>query len=316
MKRIDFRYALEWPFAFSESFISYVNFSIKGEIVFFEDNGLIIPLILKKKYFFKIGYILHKPFAIDRAISIDEEEGFLYKLLCFCKTDLKLHFSKTILHVCIYHPPRMSKIVLEDIGILRLSFQGKKDIDIFNNFQPQYRNIIRKAEKDNIKIIKGLDQIPIFYGLYEESMENENVVYDSIEAIKLLCNSDYNNIDCLVAYVDGKPDAALLNTIGGGNVYNLFAASKKKPKHKGSLKFLHWVAIQEYLKQNIKSYQLGGIRIGNPTNNSKLQRIADFKLRFGAEVDKGYHFVYVCNSLYYSLYKILINIKHGIEKNI
>ena len=313
MKICEFKYSKEWPVPFSDDFFRYVNTAIQGEQIFFEYENCFIPLILKKKYIFKIGYFIHPPMKNGQKLSLQEEKVFFEKLIAFLKDKKTLDFIMPPIHIEVFQQIPMKSLEYK-LGIIRLSLKNKTEEEVFFSFKPIYRNLIRKALKEEVIMKFGMEYFDDFYQLYQEKLKQENSPFDSYDQIKKIATSleKTNSMTCGVAYVNGKPDAGIVNIHDAKNAYYLWAGTATDA-HPGSLRLLHWEIIQNYVKLGIENYRMGAARQGDHLNE-KHARLRAFKLGFGSVIDEGYHFILVINSLKYKLYNLLINLKTKIKK--
>ena len=301
------------PISFSKEFFNYLNTDVQGDLVFFEENEIFMPIILKKKMIFKIGYCVHPPLKKGNKISELEEKDFFESLNKFLKQDKIIDFIYPPIHIENFqHIPKNG--LGNKIGIIRLSLKNKSEEEVFNSFKPIYRNLIRKAQKENVEVRFGLDCFDDFYRLYKDKLELEKAPYDSYDQIKKLLFPlhDSDNSLCVVAYCNGVPDAGIVNMNDNVNAYYLWAGTSTNA-HQGSLRLIHWEIIKKYLAKGIENYRMGAAREGDLLNE-KHARLLAFKTGFGSQVDKGYHFIFIVNKFKYKLYIGLLKLKAKLKK--
>jgi hypothetical protein len=289
-------------------FQNYLNQKFDGKLNSIEIDGFRLDLFIKIKMGFKVGYLVGCFSESDNQIKIDD-----YPLV-FDK--FQKYFSKNKMVDFIFPPIHLSnfskypvKSNYWGLGIIRLNLENKTIDQLFSNFKSVFRRHIRNAEKDEVKVVFGLEYFDQFYNLYSKRLINENAVFDTKAALQeLLDKADENySFQCGLAIRNGNIDAAILNLSDESNAYYMFGASSNNA-HNGSFRLLHWELIKLYQSSNLKSYQLGALR-GQEINSEKHQRLADFKLGFGADVVEGYHFDWILSPWKYKIYKLLIFIK-------
>lgn len=304
----DYKYSSDWPYPFSDPFINYLNYDIDGEKKFIEYNNIILPLLVRRKFIFKIGYFIYPPTKSGIKLSENDEKDFFQALTKFLKAKHIIDFIQAPLHFENFsHLPENSTGY--ELGIIKLPLKHKTEEDIFASFDSPHRRDIRKAIRENVEVKFGMEYFNDFYKIYQEKLTKEKSYTDPAKKILLLCNDSESptNVSCGVAYHKGKPDAAIFNVNDRYNAYYLFAGTSKS-SHAGSLRLLHWEVIKQYMKSGIENYHLGGARTGKMLNEKHTRLIA-FKTGFGASISKGYHFVLVLNRFKYNLYKLLLKLK-------
>jgi lipid II:glycine glycyltransferase (peptidoglycan interpeptide bridge formation enzyme) len=298
---------------FSTEFYNYLNTDIKGNLFFIEEDGIQMPVIIKNKSFFKIGYCVHPPLKYGITLNEKEEVDFFKKLYSLLKSNKTIDFIKPPIHIENFkHIPPSA--IGHSIGIIRLSLKDKTEEEVFSQFKPIYRNLIRKAQKENVEVKFGIEYFDDFYKLYKDKLVLENAPYDSYEQIKKMVFS-LDSLDrslCGVAYCNGIPDAGIVNINDRINAYYFWAGTTLKP-HQGSLRLLHWEIIKKYISLGIQNYRMGAAREGDLLNE-KHARLLAFKTGFGSQVDKGFQFTFVVNKFKYNLYQFLIKLKVKIRK--
>jgi lipid II:glycine glycyltransferase (peptidoglycan interpeptide bridge formation enzyme) len=313
MEVVDFEYTNEWPITFSNEFFNFLNTSINGKRIFFKHENCILPVILKKKHTFKIGYFIHPPLKNGKKLTQIEEVIFFNSLLIYLKSKKIVDFIIPPIHTENFqHIPKNS--IGYELGIIKLTIKNLTEETVFTSFKSIYRNLIRKAIKDNVSVKFGMEYFDDFYALYQQKLILENAPYDSYELIKEIALNLNNsrNVICGVAYVGNKPDSAVLNFNDNKNAYYMWAGTSNN-SHPGSLRLLHWEIIQIYLKKGIEYYRMGGARKGD-FSNEKHTRLLNFKRGFGSDVETGFHFTFIINLLKYRMYKMLVFLKTKLNK--
>lgn len=154
--------------------------------------------------------------------------------------------------------------------------------DIFKNFRKTTRNLIRRAEKEEVLIKKTTKQSDflVFLQLYNETARREKFVpHQGIEnEFELFKKID--SVVLFIGYHKGVPQAASLIVFYGKQaVYH----------HSGSIKsgvpvnyLLQWEAIKEAKRRGCKYYNFWGV---SPLNNSRhpWRGLTTFKEGFGGE---------------------------------
>jgi len=313
MRLCKFEYTKNWSITFSNDFFNYLNTSVNGRQIFIEHENIVMPIILREKFSFKIGYCIHPPLKDGKKLLLAEEKFFFEALSVYLRRNKIVDFILPPIHTENFqHLPQKSKGF--KLGIIRLPLKNRTEDEVFASFDSIYRNLIRKALKEEVIVKFGIKYFDDFYKLYQEKLVLENAPYDTYDQIKEITANLIKTgcATCAVAYINDKPDAGMVNINDNKNAYNMWAGTSTK-SHPGSLRLVHWEIIRLYFKMGIENYRMGGARQGTQLNE-KHARLLHFKAGFGCVVDDGYHFTFVVNTFKYKIYKSLMTIKSKIKK--
>jgi len=300
-----------FPPSFLKSYLRFQQTEADIVAVVGDENQTFVPLAIQKKYGFRIGRFLYKPFNCSKELSAEEEKRFLNGLKIFLSEKNIADVLLAPLHICVFHGLPEAALAAP-LGIIRVDLKNKTEEDVFSKFQPRYRTVIRKAERDKVRTEFGMKCFDDFFRLYRETQKRENAVGDSRELIqKIAEHLGSEHAQCGIAYKDDQPDAALFNIYNPVEAYYLYGGTASPTLHDGSFKLLQWEAIRQLLQKGVGRYCLGGARRGN-MEGTKYQRIIEFKMRFGAEIEEGYHLIVPITAkygLYQKLMKIYLRMK-------
>ena len=161
MEIIKFDSIINPPISFSKEFFEYLDAAIHGEQIFFKHENAIMPVILKRKMIFKIGYCSHPPLKNGCKLSSEEEIVFFQELNKYLKKTKSVDFIFSPIHIENFsHVPNNS--IGHKIGIIRLSLKNKSEDEIFACFKSMYRNLIRKAIKEEVIVKFGMEYFDDF----------------------------------------------------------------------------------------------------------------------------------------------------------
>lgn len=308
MEIIPFEYSTDFPFSLSKTFTEYLNGGINGKLIIVKEGETIVPLLLKTKLRFKIGYFVHIPLKSGVRLMANEEKEFIESLSQFLKKHKLADFVIPPLHIENFsNLPKNA--VGHKLGIIAVEIENKTETQIFEAFKPVYRRHIRNAEKIDVEIKFGAEYFDDFYSIYSEKLKQENAVHDSYETLKKMIESCEEGIhfQCGVAYLNGKIEAGILNVSDKFGAYYLFGGSSRNA-HNGSFRLLHWELIKKYKALNLKYYKLGAHREGSMLTE-KHARLASFKMGFGAEIQEGFQYTLIIRPIKFWLYNKLIHLK-------
>lgn len=308
MEIIPFEHLINFPFSLSETFIEYLNGGINGKLIVVKEGDTIVPILLKTKFKFRVGYFVHIPLKSGIRLILDEEKEFIESLSRFLKKYKLVDFVMPPLHIENFNDlPKNANG--NKLGIISLILENKTETQIFESFKSVYRRHIRNAEKTGVEIKFGTEYFDDFYSIYSEKLKQENAVHDSYTTLKKMVDSNEEGIlfQCGVAYLNGKIEAGILNGSDQFGAYYLFGGSSRNA-HNGSFRLLHWELIKKYKAMNLKYYKLGAYREGTMLTD-KHTRLASFKMGFGAEIQEGYQYTLIIHPIKFWLYNKLVQLK-------
>ncbi len=306
MRLIDFREVpdleLQYPLFFQKNYADYER--TKGwEVKIFTDGSSYMPVKLKKTRFIKQGQYLYPPMIAGKRLTTNNEEAFLTRFITFCKNSAICDFIIPPLHYSLFAVvPKGSYFT--PLGIIVVNLQ-KTDDELFKAFSSNYRNEIRKAQNENIEVVFDNSFFTPFYNLYKNTHLRQGIYFDSEQELRNLTNS-LGEKSCAIAVVKKGDEiyGAALVLVNGSEAYYFQSGAAENCPYPGANKLLQ-LEIMKWLKgRGVTRYVMGGYRQGN-VKGTKYEGIQKFKLRFGAEVEEGFHF-YTQISWRYTLYKNLL----------
>jgi len=267
----------------------------------FVDENFILPYFIDKRLIFKRMIFSYGLIPLKSNLTLNDEKKFLENVIDYI-TDKKLcdfiykAQSNVIFNVC----PKGSDCVEWGSYIVDLSLS---EDEILKNMHAKHRNVIRKAIKDNVRIVKE-NSIKTVYEIIADTMKRQKVIfYPSLDFLKNLATNLSSNIEFFSAYKDDKIQGAAVFIYDEENAFYMYGGSIQKP-YIGSLNLLHYEAMKYFKSLGVKNYDFVGARI-NFEKGSKYEGLDRFKKRFGGELKKGYTFRYVVNPLKFKLFNII-----------
>jgi lipid II:glycine glycyltransferase (peptidoglycan interpeptide bridge formation enzyme) len=182
---------------------------------------------------------------------------------------------------------------------------NKNEDEIWNNFA--YKSCkyeINRGNKLNLKLYMNTNYDE-FYKLLNTFIEIKGYTH-SINRKRFSEITEHG--DLFTVEFNGEIICGHFCLVDGNNrARYLWGASKRLLKEYGCIvgaanRWLHWQAIKYYKRKGVGHYDFGGINL-NP--DSLAYGITKFKLSFGGEIEKEYHYVVVNNS-YLKLAKTFI----------
>ena len=250
----------------------------------FDDDELICgcPVSIRKKGFFTMA---RRPFATPYAGIIlkggddDVELRALAEMICF----LSSHFNYTKL---VHTPSFRNMQAFRDYGwSIGQKYTYIIDLDdeesIWNRFECDLRNVIRKARRNGISVRECWDADP-FYELYKDTFENRGIsITITRDTIGRLCEYlKSGGIGRLFTAEtsNGEVGAAAIVTWDETSAYYTLSASHPILRTSGAPSLLLWEIIRE-MSRRFRTFDLVGANIPS---------IAQFKKQFNPRL-VGYH---------------------------
>jgi len=288
---------------FSDAYDRYTR-NRGEETIYFWNNKEILPLRIKHAFFLTGGVFDTEPFCLEENVGEEEKQNFLDSV-CFLLKKVKVHWvvcSQTSSFI-VY--PRYAKVVPKGNLIVDLQLSEEK---LFQNIHSKHKNSIRRAEKNDVRILYNTKEVLNDYRKIEvETWKRSGGKGRTIAYFDGIFESLPNNADFSVAYKDGDPQAGgvfLYNTAMG---YYLHGSTKSKPEP-GAANYLLWNEMLRLKENGTRMFNFVGYRL-NPDENSKLYGIQHFKERFGGIIYPSFNFRYVSNNFMYKLYCLAMQLK-------
>lgn len=297
----------EYPLYFSKKYVEFEKQNGNDSVLFYTENNTVIACRIYTKLFFKFLKPYCPPYKNGNRLSVEEEQVFLNEWVNYLKKTNNFHrvIQSYTMDVFAAYP---EKSVYAPFGQIYFDLEKNTEEELFNKFASRYKRYVREIEAagDAIAIKTDSAQLDVLYKLYESLHKNQNLYHDKYAYM----SSMYNILapeNCTVTsiYYDGDIEGSLLVTHNSKEAYFLFGGAVYPTKSNGSIKYLHWEVVRKLKQQNVKKAILGGYRLSD-VKGTKLSGIQDFKIRFGAEVKKGYLWKMDINPAMAKLYDNLI----------
>lgn len=283
------------------------NGNTESFIYYNEKCNAIVPFRINKLKFLNKADYFYIPIGTDgRELEAIREKTFIDEFHIFLKKKKICDVIFPPLHFCNFKSIP-DNVIYYKLGIIVLKINGNVD-EIFNKMTSNYRNEIRKALKNNVKAAFGNELLNEVHTLYTIPHKIQKIQFEPLLFFDGLKNAFVNNIQFGVSYKDDSAETAILNLFDKNNAYYFYAGTNEKITTPGSNKLLLWESIKFFKTLGIKEFILGGYRDPNLTDK-KHNGIQDFKLRFGADIIQGYHFIKVISPLRYKLFSFALTVK-------
>ena len=250
----------------------------------------VLPAFLQRKGIFKLITSPLREAATPYGGPIIKESLLRDVTLAFDK------FTKSIGYVDVTFSPKMrldyeilKKYNYEERFTYILNLD--QDIDnVWKNLNKKCRNMIRKAEKSDVKIIEGdkKEYLEEYYKMVEDAYKKSNIKPPiSTKYYKILFEALYpNNLKILFAEYDGRLIAGAIFPYFEDRIYYWDGASHQEYNKVAPNNLIQWHLIEWAVENRFKVYDMIGANIPS---------IAKFKASFGGD-RIGYFYVYKFNS--------------------
>jgi hypothetical protein len=206
-----------------------------------------------------------------------------------------------------------SKVIYFKLGILFIDLT-KEISDILISMNSSYRSKIRQAQKKNIEVSFDKNNLSEFYKVYAEVYNLQNKSSEERLFFEKHLNRLQEKIIVGLSKFSNITESTIFCIVDSQNCYYEYGGTVDKPHFSGSNKLLFLSLMEKLKESNCEKLILGGYR-DSVEDDSKINGIQTFKLRLGANVRDGYHFIKVLNPLKYNIYNLLLKIKSIITRN-
>ena len=270
------------------------------------DLRFILPYVKYKKSIFRFLQFQTSTIYVGGEATVGDEKEFLEGAVAFLRREgIDFTLQPPASAVFITHPQRCLYV---PFGSYILDLAATEE-ELWSNVHQKHRNVIRKAQKNDIRIVWGNENVDIAYDLLTQTMDRSNMSFYDREKFGRFMDALDANARIFVAFYDEEPQGCAVIPFSGHSAYYLYGGSIKEP-FLGSLNLLHWEAIRYFKSLGVRYYDFVGARV-EPEKGSKLEGIQRFKSRFGAEMKVGYLWKVPLHKSKYTLYKSLVSLRDG-----
>ncbi len=280
----------------------YLNYK-SDNYGWFLSEKFVLPFYITKKLIFKRLFFTTEVVYLTKA-SIEEEKLFLNDVIKISKLKKIDIIDVPQVNAIFNTYPDNSTFTQFGTYIADLALSEE---ELFNNLHPKHRNVIRKAMKDGVIIKNSHEYLKECYDIIKSTYSRQKKSFLTLKEFEELKTYLNENVSFYIALKDNiiQGCAVLLWNTGHSSFY-LFGGSIISP-YGGSLNLLHWQAMLDMKKSNVKWYDFFGARI-KPEEGSKLEGIQRFKERFGGVLKTGYLWKCSLNPFKAVLFKIVYKI--------
>jgi len=295
-----------FPIFFYDNWLQMLKKDNAKPIIFYDEiQEILVPVIIYKIKFIKKAEYIFAPLKYDASRLLPSDE---YEFL----NDFHKHLKTN--KICDIIVPPSSVVNFKSIPLS--VYYYKMDIinidvnneDIFKKMSSNYRNEIRKAMQSGVETSFNLSNINDFYSLYSSTYYRQKIQCSSLDKFISFAELLPSQLLIGVSKYNNKIETAVLISFDKIMGYYDSAGSVFKPVFPGSNKLLIYDAIFELKKHGVKKLIMGSYKDAKFIDN-KNNGIQQFKLRFGADIDQGFHFVKIINPFKMFFFNKLLKLK-------
>lgn len=291
MRLVDFSEVpdleLAYPLFFQKNYAAYEQ--TRGwQVKLFTNGKGYLPLKLKRNKFIMQGQYLYPPLNNGERLDEQDEKAFLNTFVDFCRHNNVCDFIIPPVHYSLFSAVPAGSFYT-DLGIIVVNLRQTEE-DLFRGFNPNYRNEIRKAQAAGVEIKFDNAFFETFYTLYKNTHARQGIYFDPKQELQNLIET-LGTKSCIIAVaVKGEEvHGASLITFSGHEGYYYQSGAIENSPYPGANKLLQLEAMKFLKTKGITRYVMGGNRLGDIAG-TKYEGIQKFKLRFGAQIEKGFSF--------------------------
>lgn len=279
----------------------------KQRLLCVDEEENVIAFTLYKMQFFKKADYLYAPLDKNgNRLPVEKEKTFLDDFHDYLKrykiADVIFPPSHISLFKCI-----PAKVVYYQLGLLYVDLSRSEE-DIYSDINSRNRRYIKQCQSQKLFTDLHSNDINSLYACLVETNRKEGVGTYPREYYRVIKDILSDNCDIAVIKNEQGPLSSvfLLNDVD--NVYACYAGTFFSKEYSGANKLLYWKMYQEYKSHGHLKFIYGGYRYGL-TDKDKLFNVQEFKLRMGAKIEDGYHFIKMINPFKYNLVNFAMKCK-------
>ncbi len=300
----------ENPIFFSQAYHQFEQACGYQTGFFKSNNNSYMPFRVYKKLFFRFIQIMYPPINQGQRLSVSDEKNFLNEAITLLKSQKKYHriIQPFVWDIFSAYP---NGATFCPFGQLYSNIENKSEDEIFENFSPKYRNAIRKVltQANLVNFKYDAEEIIPFYQVYQEVHAKQQVYFDQLshfQKMQQILGKDHFLLANL--YYDASLEGGAVISYTKSEANYLYGGAKNPTIQNGSIKLLQYEIIKKLKIAGVKKYIWGGCRLSD-VSGTKQQGMQEFKLRFGAQIKKGFLWKMDIVPSYCKCYDILMSVQ-------
>ena len=279
----------------------------KQRLLCADDEGNVVAFTIYEMKFFKKADYLYVPLSRNgERLSVEKEKKFLDEFHGYLKqrkiADIIFPPSHNSLFNCV-----PGKVIYYKMGILFVNLRHKED-ELFEAISSRNRRYIKQCQTKNLEVDLHSSDVDSMYACLMETNRKEGVSTYLKEYFCAIMNVLSDFCDIATIKNEQNPLSSVFLIHDNKYAYALYAGTFFSKEYSGANKLLYWKMYLNYKSNGIEKFIFGGYR-GGLTPNDKLFNVQDFKLKMGADIEDGYHFIKVINPVKYAVVNFAMKCK-------
>ena len=151
-----------------------------------------------------------------------------------------------------------------------LPLDGSAD-EMWKGMRDKTRNMVRKAERNGLKLGRGFDYIDGFYDAYLERLGEKEINLHSRGFFTRLAEVMGDHAELFVAFKEGKVLGGMIFLYSRRTASYLYNACHASALSLGTNNFLMWEAMKDGLERGVRAIELGESTVGGGVYNFKTK---------------------------------------------
>ena len=119
------------------------------------------------------------------------------------------------------------------------------------------RYLLRKAEKANLELRSGLEQLPVFYRLFAANWRRLGTPVFSPRWLEILAEEFHDSVDLKLAYHQGRPVAGVLSLTFRDTLFPHYAGACPDAGRLAVNNFIYWELMKDAKGKGLRRFDFG-----------------------------------------------------------
>jgi len=303
------------PIFATQEYADYLNETKNYKTIWFDgrDNGnayYMIPFAVMKKGPFKKGMFLTATNSLGKENTLKNEKIFLNEIIKYIKSHKLCDWIQQPPNWAIFNA-YPDGAIYAPFGTYQINLGEKSEDELFKNLSKKNRQYVNKANKEGVKIEKGIKYLDDVLSLIRNTLSKAKMDFITKKVALILKDKLHDHLWVYIAYYNSIPQAGTLFLSNSFSTYGYYAGTIDKPV-RGATTLLYWGVIKDSKNRGVKFFDFVGARI-NPTLGSKQEKLQLYKRHFGTVMREGYLWKYKISKTKYFIYQAITKIRSWIK---
>ncbi|AAQ61684.1 lipid II:glycine glycyltransferase FemX [Chromobacterium violaceum] len=275
------------------------------EYGWFCGHGVVLPFYIDKILIFRRLIFTTAPYGYEtNDITHDILSAFMDEVVQVCKGENICDFISKPQSNAVF-PVAPTGGVVCDWGsyITKIDLE---DEDLIKSYHSKHRNVIVKSMRDGVEVRVIEDEALVQDCVKQTLLRQKLPYYPSLQFVSALRSALPENTLMMAAYHQEQLQGVALVPYDSDCGYYLYGGSIPQP-YGGSLNLLQYEVMRQLRDRGVKYYDFVGARL-KVEQGGKYEGIQRFKVRFGAQLVKGYAFRVVFSPFKYWLFNFMVRV--------